>query len=472
MIRLTLRELRVAPAQHVATLIVTTIGAIFATIVIEADRVLGSQSAAGGFLAHGFVRLLLDVLGSVFLFVAIFVSCIVIANTFGIVMAARSRRIALLRLLGAEGRALRRGVTLEGAIVGAAGGVLGTAVGLAVVAGLVTVLTARHTFAPAPSPLITPLLVAPTVIAVLSTSGAAWFGSRRVSSVTPMDAVGVGQEASLEEVRRQRRPWLVSGCLAIGVVLLVAGVVVGARSPFALFVAAPGGALSFLGFVLGSGTFLPPVLHLVGRLFGRSVPAALSRGNAMRHPERSARSAISLVIGVTLVVMFAVAAACFGTQAGAVAATAGPQEAASDAAFVTLVLGVLGVLIGFSLAIAAVGLVNSLSLSVLQRRREIGLLRAVGMNRGQVRLMVLFESLQLTLAGSVCGIVLGVLYGWAAALTALSSDHHIGGYFLPTIPLPVVLSVVGLSAVLAVLASLAPTRRANAVSPVAALAVE
>ena len=472
MIRLTLRELRVAPAQHVATLIVTTIGAIFATIVIEADRVLGSQSAAGGFLAHGFVRLLLDVLGSVFLFVAIFVSCIVIANTFGIVMAARSRRIALLRLLGAEGRALRRGVTLEGAIVGAAGGVLGTAVGLAVVAALVAVLTARHTFAPAPSPLATPLLVAPTVIAVLSTAGAAWFGSRRVSAVTPLDAVGAGQDASLEEVRRRRRPWLVSGCLAVGAVLLVAGVVIGARSPFGLFLAAPGGALSFLGFVLGSGTFLPPVLHLTGRLFGRSVPATLSRGNAMRHPERSARSAISLVIGVTLVVMFAVAAACFGTQAGAVAATAGPQEAASDAAFVTLVLGVLGVLIGFSLAIAAVGLVNSLSLSVLQRRREIGLLRAVGMNRGQVRLMVLFESLQLTLAGSVCGIVLGVLYGWAAALTALSSDHHIGGYFLPTIPLPLVLSVVGLSAALAVLASLAPTRRANAVSPVAALAVE
>ena len=47
-------------------------------------------------------------------------------------------------------------------------------------------------------------------------------------------------------------------------------------------------------------------------------------------------------------------------------------------------LGVLGVLIGFSIAIAAVGLVNSLSLSVLQRRREIGLLRAVGLDRRQV----------------------------------------------------------------------------------------
>jgi putative ABC transport system permease protein len=170
--------------------------------------------------------------------------------------------------------------------------------------------------------------------------------------------------------------------------------------------------------------------------------------------------------------MFAVAAACFGTQAGAVAAGAPPQEAASDAAFVALVLGVLGVLIGFSLAIAAVGLVNSLSLSVLQRRREIGLLRALGLDRRQVRIMVLVESLQLTIAGGLVGLVLGIVYGWAAALTALSSDHHIGGYFLPTIPVALVVIVLAAAAVLAVVASLAPTRRATAVSPVTALAVD
>ena len=74
----------------------------------------------------------------------------------------------------------------------------------------------------------------------------------------------------------------------------------------------------------------------------------------------------------------------------------------------------LGVLIGFSLAIAAVGLVNSLSLTVLQRRREIGLLRALGLDRRQVRAMVLVESLQLTITGGIVGLVLGVVYGWAA----------------------------------------------------------
>jgi putative ABC transport system permease protein len=68
--------------------------------------------------------------------------------------------------------------------------------------------------------------------------------------------------------------------------------------------------------------------------------------------------------------------------------------------------------------------------------------------------------------------VLGVLYGWAAALTALSSDHHIGGYFLPTVPVPLVAIILVAAAFLAVVASVAPTRRATAVSPVTALAVE
>lgn len=471
MIRLTLRELRIAPAQHIATLIVATLGAVLATIVIETNQVLAAQSAAGGFTRHGFVRLLLDVLGSVFLFVAIFVSCIVIANTFGIVMAARSKRIALLRLLGAEGRTLRRGVAIEGVVVGAVGGLLGTLLGLSITAGLVVLLTDAGTFVPAPSPLWTPLLVAPTLIAIGTTAGAAWFGSRRVSAVTPLEATGVGQEASLADLRR-RSPWLGYACVAIGLLGLVAGIAIGAHTPFGLFVAAPGGALSFLGFVLASNTFLPPVLRLVGSLFGRSAASALARGNALRHPARSARSTVGLVIGVTLVTMFAVASACFNTQAGAVAASAPPQEAASDNAFVALVLGVLGVLIGFSIAIAAVGLVNSLSLSVLQRRREIGLLRALGLDRRQVRVMVLIESLQLTITGGAVGLVLGVVYGWAAALTALSSDHHIGGYFPPTIPLQLVVAVIAAAAVLAVVASLAPTRRATAVSPVSALAVE
>ena len=474
MIRLAVRELRSGFAQHVATLVVTVIGAVFATTVIETDGVLRAQSVVGGFMSHGYVVLLLDVLGYVFLFVALFVSVIVVANTFGIVMESRLRRIALLRLLGATGESLRGAVALEGAAVGLAGGVIGTGLGVVLIAGINRVLIDDRVFLAAPLHLITPLLIAPLVISVATTGGAAWFGSRRVLVVSPIEATGAAVEPDGAEIRRRVRlgSWPVAGLLIGGTVLLLTGVAVGAVTPFGLFLAAPGGAVSFLGVVLGSGVLLPPLLHAVGGLFGPSVPAALARANARRYPARGARSAVGLMIGVALITMFAVAAATFATQAGAVAASAGPDEAASDQTFVTLILGVLDVLIGFSLVIAAVGLVNSLTLGVLQRRREIGLLRAMGLTRRQVSAMVLVESGQLTLTGGLSGIVLGVLYGWAASVTALSSDHHIGGYFLPTVPAALIGIVVAAAAALAVLASLLPARRALSMSPVEALAVD
>ena len=65
--------------------------------------------------------------------------------------------------------------------------------------------------------------------------------------------------------------------------------------------------------------------------------------------------------------------------------------------------------------IAAVGLVNNLSLSVLQRTRELGLLRALGFSVRQLRQMILSESAQLTLTAVLLGILLGTVYGWAGA---------------------------------------------------------
>ena len=117
----------------------------------------------------------------------------------------------------------------------------------------------------------------------------------------------------------------------------------------------------------------------------------------MRYPERSSRTTIGLVIGVTLVTMFAVALASYQTSSrGAQAATRSYYAGIDQMLLVTVV--VFSVLIGFSALIAAVGMVNNLSLSVLQRTRELGLLRALGFTAGQVRQMMLAESAQLTVA--------------------------------------------------------------------------
>src|SRR3546814_18837265 len=72
-------------------------------------------------------------------------------------------------------------------------------------------------------------------------------------------------------------------------------------------------------------------------------------------------------------------------------------------------------LVAVSAVIAAVGLVNLLTIGVVQRRRELGLLRALGVSTGQVRGMVLLEASHLTIAALSTGSVLGIVSGWAGA---------------------------------------------------------
>ncbi len=116
-------------------------------------------------------------------------------------------------------------------------------------------------------------------------------------------------------------------------------------------------------------------------------------------------------------------------------------------------------------------MINNLSLSMLQRTRELGLLRALGFTGDQVRRMVLAESAQITAASVLLGIVLGVFYGWVGAVSLLGSVAH-GVLVAPAIPWWIIVGLVVAAAMLAAVASIAPTRYATRVSPVRALAVE
>ncbi|MCU1478596.1 MAG: transporter permease [Subtercola sp.] len=474
MIALAFRELWHGGRQHISSILVALLSSVFATMLIEMDTVLRVQSIGGKFIQHGYVRALLDVLDILFFFVAVFVACIVIANTFGIIMAGRSKHIALLRLLGASAKTLRGAIAIEGAVVGLVGSIIGLVLGLVVTQIAYGSLVSAGTFVNTPIETISPLLIAPIAVGVLSTTGAAWFGSRKILAVSPIEATGHTQEPKVATVAQmpKRLRNLVIITFVGGIVLLIAGVAIGLKSPLGLLVAAPGGALSFVGFVLGATYFIPGLLRVAGRATGRSTPSVLASANALRYPARSARSTIGLIIGVTLVTMFTVAGQSFLAETGPVAAGADAADAAGDQAFLQLTMGILAVLIGFSLVIAAIGLINSLSLSVIQRRREIGLLRALGFTKGQVRAMILAESIQLTLVGGVTGLVLGIFYGWAGVLAAIASDHHIGGFFAPTIPAWIIIAIAAGAILLAIVSSAIPARSAVRISPVRALAIE
>ena len=113
------------------------------------------------------------------------------------------------------------------------------------------------------------------------------------------------------------------------------------------------------------------------------------------------------------------------------------------------------ILLFLSIFIAVVGVINTLALSVLERTREIGLLRAVGMVRHQVRTMIRGEAVVVSILGAVLGLVLGVGFG-AAIVKALSGE----GIGTLVIPISTIIVVLILAGVVGVLAAVFPARRA------------
>ncbi|MCU1557465.1 MAG: transporter permease, partial [Microbacteriaceae bacterium] len=348
------------------------------------------------------------------------------------------------------------------------GAVIGTLVTIAMVAisvssGLIPTLGYGY---------LQPVLLLPIVAVVLTTWLASWIGSRRMLQVSPMQAIGVAVELTREESSgRRSRNVLAITLIAIGIGFLILGMLIGLISPLGVLVGVVGGFLSFTGLVLGAHLVMPVALRLTGRMFGSSATARLAAENAVRYPERSSRTTIGLVIGVTLVTMFAVAVQSY-QQLILEAQKAQPEIYQGIDQTLTITVIVFSVLMGFSALIAAIGMVNNLSMSVLQRTRELGLLRALGFTARQVRSMILAESAQLTIAAVLVGLVLGIFYGWAGAQSLLGSIKGSPGFVLPAVPLVLLGILAVAAAVLTLVASVAPSRRATRIAPVAALAVE
>jgi ABC-type antimicrobial peptide transport system permease subunit len=128
------------------------------------------------------------------------------------------------------------------------------------------------------------------------------------------------------------------------------------------------------------------------------------------------------------------------------------------------VLNILYVLLALSIVVSLFGIVNTLVLSVFERTREIGMLRAMGTTRRQVRRMVRHESVITALIGSVIGVALGVVFGalLAARVSAIAF----------TIPVGSLIVFLLASWLVGLLAAIFPARRASRLQPLEALAYE
>jgi putative ABC transport system permease protein len=134
---------------------------------------------------------------------------------------------------------------------------------------------------------------------------------------------------------------------------------------------------------------------------------------------------------------------------------------------VNQILGLITALLALSIIIALFGIVNTLALSVFERTRELGLLRAVGLSRRQVRAMIRGESVIIAVLGAVLGLGVGVVFGWAI-VAALDTE----GVRQVVVPGGQLVSYVVLAALAGVVAAVFPARRAARLDVLAAISYE
>ena len=144
-----------------------------------------------------------------------------------------------------------------------------------------------------------------------------------------------------------------------------------------------------------------------------------------------------------------------------------PQFDQAQVASVNQVLGLVYALLALAVIIALIGIVNTLMLSVFERTHEIGLLRAVGMKRRQVRVMIRSEAVILAIFGAIIGIIIGT--GMGIALVSSLKQQGITDTVVPASRLVIFLV---LAALLGLVAASWPARRAAKLDVLAATAAD
>ena len=231
--------------------------------------------------------------------VALLVSALVVANTFSVLVAQRTRELALLRCVGASRRQVRNSVILEALVVGFLASVLGVLAATGFMALVVNLRSQSPDFAFATLAVPPSSIIAGIVVGTLLTVLSSLVPARAATAVAPLAALRPVDDASVHNVGGRVR-------LAVGLLLILgggAGLVYGGLTAN-LLLALPAGAASFVGVILAATLFVPKLVSLAGLLARPAgVPGKMAAANAVRNPRRTTATASALLIGVTLVTM-------------------------------------------------------------------------------------------------------------------------------------------------------------------------
>jgi putative ABC transport system permease protein len=234
--------------------------------------------------------------------IALVVACIVIYNTFTILVTQRGRELALERCVGATRRQVFSGMLLESLIVGLIASAAGVIAGVGLGWSLERLFTAfGASFPPGP------LVLAPSTVAIAMVTGtavtiaSAVLPARSATRVAPVAALGDQHEQPASARIGWRRAAVAAVFAAAGLLLTVAGT---RRGQFVEITA--GGLLCFVAVLTLGRLIVPPLVAFFGWLPGRLAgpTVRLAADNARRNPQRVAATTAALTIGLTLMTVF------------------------------------------------------------------------------------------------------------------------------------------------------------------------
>jgi putative ABC transport system permease protein len=262
--------------------------------VVKTGEQLSADAAAGFDEALGFFNNIL--LG--FAGVALFVGVFLILNTFSIIVAQRTRELALLRAIGAGRSQVIGSVLTEAVVIGLIASGLGLAAGIGVGALL------AYAFGQFAGGLQLAGIGVP-VSAVVSSFVVGLFVTVVAAVLPALRAARIPPVAAMQDVATPDRPLTritTAGALvaALGGALLALGLS-GNAGDNTLWTVLGGVLLTFIGVALLTPMISRPVVSLLGRLFAWSVPGKLGRLNSGRNPRRTAITAAALMVGIALV---------------------------------------------------------------------------------------------------------------------------------------------------------------------------
>ncbi|MFF7950822.1 ABC transporter permease [Streptomyces griseorubiginosus] len=236
----------------------------------------------------------------VFAGIALFVGTFIIANTFTMLVAQRTKELALLRAVGASRRQVTRSVLIEAFVVGLVAAVTGLVAGIGIGAGLRSLMGTLGATVPDGPLIITPGTVgAALAVGVLVTMLAAWLPGRRAAKIPPVAAMSSlhAKATTKSLVLRNTLGALFSGA---GVAVILAATTMegsDGQAPMGL-----GAVLLIIGVFILTPLLSRPLIAAAAplmRVFG--ISGKLARQNSVRNPRRTAATASALMIGLTLI---------------------------------------------------------------------------------------------------------------------------------------------------------------------------